>query len=295
MKKTIVAAAILFFGVFTCLSQSIERSVVASSGDYFEGAGISLSWTLGEIATEAYTSGNTILTQGFQQPDITLRIYVDLTAFLEGPFNGTVMNTDLSDLTILPVTQPYNIPPWNYTGTESLGIVPLPNKVDWILIELRDAPNASSATPTTVVARKAGIIMNDGSVVNPDGSPNLEFSTNINDQLYVVVWHRNHLGMMSALPLVESGGVYTYNFTTAMGMAYLNGQKSLNGNVYGMYAGDADADGECGMNDIDSYWNAQAGIKGYYSGDFDMNSQVNNQDKNDHWHPNKTFVSQVPE
>ena len=201
MKSFTVILAMLLSGITACFSQSIERDVVASSGDYFEGAGISLSWTLGEIATETYISGNTILTQGLQQPDITLRIYVDLTAFLEGPFNGTTMDNDLSDLGLLPALQPYNTAPWNYPGTESLGIIPLPNKVDWVIIELRDAPIASSATPATTIARKAGIIMNDGSVVNPDGSPNLEFSNTINYQLFVVIWHRNHLGMMSAFPL----------------------------------------------------------------------------------------------
>ena len=294
MKTIIFTSTLLFFGVISCLSQSIERSVVASSGDYYEVGNISLSWTLGEIATETYTSGNTILTQGFQQPDITLRIYVDITAFLEGPFNGTDMNNDLSDLNLLPVTQPYNAPPWNYPGTESLGIVPLPNKVDWVLIELRDAINAPSATPSTTIARKAGIIMNDGSVVNPDGSANLEFSHTINNQLFVVIWHRNHLGMMSAFPLSESGGVYTYNFTSSMGMAYLNGQKNLNGSVYGMVAGDADGNGEIESIDKDSYWAIQAGEKGYKPADFDMNSQVDNIDKNDFWIENNNTSSQIP-
>jgi hypothetical protein len=128
-----------------------------------------------------------------------------------------------------------------------------------------------------------------------DGASDLEFSVSISDQLFVVLWPRNHLGMMSAFPLTESGGVYSYDFTTAMGMAYLNGQKSLNGSVYGMYAGDADADGEVGPNDKDSYWALQAGEKGYQSADFDMNTQVNNQDKNDYWFQNMSEFSKVPE
>lgn len=294
MKTPILLFAFLA-GTMFCAAQSIERDVVASSGDYFEGADISLSWTLGEVATDTYMNGNTIVTQGFQQPDIILRIYVDLTAFLEGPFNGTDMNTDLSDLTMLPVTQPYNTAPWNYPGTESLGIVPLPNKVDWVLIELRDAVDAPSATPATVIARKAGIIMDDGSVVNPDGSSNLEFSHPINNQLFVVIWHRNHLGMMSAYPISEYDGVYSYNFTTAMGMAYLNGQKSLNSNVYGMVAGDADGNGEIESIDKDGYWAIQAGETGYKSADFNLEGKVDNKDKNDYWLVNKSAVSQVPD
>jgi len=294
MKRILFSILLMSLWVGHLMSQSIERDIVASSGDYFEGAGISLSWTLGEVATETYANGNTILTQGFQQPDITLRIYVDLTAFLEGPFNGTDMNTDLSDLTMLPVTQPYNTAPWNYPGTESLGIVPLPNKVDWVLVELRDAAIAETATSATMIARKAAIIMNDGSVVNPDGSSNLEFSYTLNDQLFVVIWHRNHLGMMSAFPLTELAGVYTYNFTTSMGMAYMNGQKNLNGNVYGMYSGDADANGE--VNGSDKFlWIGDAGEKGYLSTDFNMNGHASNQDKNDKWLGNNGVTSKVPE
>jgi len=47
-------------------------------------------------------------------------IELNLKAFLEGPFNGTTMNTDLTNSTILPILQSYNTSPWNYTGTEAL-------------------------------------------------------------------------------------------------------------------------------------------------------------------------------
>ncbi len=293
MKITIFTITFFLVGITTCLSQSIERSVVASSGDYYEAGNISLSWTLGEIATETHTSGNTILTQGFQQPDITLRIFVDLTAFLEGPFNETDMNSSLNSIGLVPLSQPYNTSPWNYPGIESVSSIPNSNVVDWLLIELRDAANAPSATSGTMISRKAAFILKDGSVVGMDGLSNLEFNCTINNQLYVVVWHRNHLGMMSAIPLIESGGIYTYNFTTAMGMAYLNGQKGLNGGVYGMYAGDADGNGAVNTADK-SIWVDDTGKKGYKTADFNMNSQVSNQDKNDRWLGNINVLSKVP-
>jgi len=293
--KTQILLIVFFASVLICPAQSIERDVVASSGDYYEGANISLSWTLGEIAIETYDNGSNILTQGFQQPGITLRIYVDLIAFLEGPYNGSDMDITLNSEGLLPLTQPFNTSPWGYSGTESVGAIPNPEVVDWLLVELRDAVDAPSATPATRMARKAAFIRSDGSVVGLDGFSELHFDVNIDNNLIVVLWHRNHLGMMSAFALTEAGGVYDYNFTSAMGMAYLNGQKSLNGGVYGMYAGDADADGEIGPNDIDSYWDLQAGEMGYKSVDFNMNTQVRNQDKNDYWHPNKTIISQVPE
>ena len=155
--------------------------------------------------------------------------------------------------------------------------------------------DAPSATPATIIAQQAGFVIKDGSVVGTDGLSKIEFNKSITNQLFVVVWHRNHLGMMSAFPVTESVGVYTYNFTTAMGMAYLNGQKGLNGSVYGMYAGDADGSGEIESIDNDGYWAIQAGVKGYRSADFDMNTQVNNQDKNDLWFMNNSQSSLIPE
>ena len=51
-------------------SQSLERSVTATSGNYFYQAGTgSLSFTVGENAVTTLTAPNNILTQGFQQPD----------------------------------------------------------------------------------------------------------------------------------------------------------------------------------------------------------------------------------
>ena len=50
-----------------CFSQSNESEVIATSGEYFEGAGISISWTLGETINETFSNENIILTQGFQQ------------------------------------------------------------------------------------------------------------------------------------------------------------------------------------------------------------------------------------
>jgi hypothetical protein len=179
MKTIILTIMIAAMGTGVLIAQSIERDVVASSGDYFEGADISLSWTLGETATKTYSSDDNILTQGFQQPDITLRIFVDLSAFLEGPFNGTDMNTELNGLTDFPLSQPYNQPPWNYSGTESVGSIPNSNVVDWLLIELRDATDAPSATPPTIIAQQAAFVLMDGSVVGMDGSSILSFNHSI--------------------------------------------------------------------------------------------------------------------
>lgn len=51
------------------MAQSVQLSptVIASAGNYSEADGISLSWTLGEVAVSTLSNGNLVLTQGFQQ------------------------------------------------------------------------------------------------------------------------------------------------------------------------------------------------------------------------------------
>ncbi len=46
---------------------SLAPSVIGAGGAYAENEEISLSWTLGELATSTLTGGDFILTQGFQQ------------------------------------------------------------------------------------------------------------------------------------------------------------------------------------------------------------------------------------
>jgi len=226
----------------------------------------------------------------------TLPIILDLKVFLEGPFNGTHMNTDLTNSTILPINQPYNTSPWNYNGMENISSIPT-NTVDWVLIELRDATDAASATPDKVVSRQAAILLNDGSVVGIDGSFDPEFSYSPNHQLFLAIYHRNHLPVISNYPLIESTGIYHYDFTTGMDKAYGGSlaQKELSGGVWGMMAGDSDASGTINQDDKSVYWDINTGLQGYLPSDLNLDTQVNNQDKNDYWLPNDGEGSQVPE
>ncbi len=62
----------LLLFVLICLmlvgyGQSISSSVIATAGGSSEAGGINLSWTMGELAIETFTTTNLILTQGFQQ------------------------------------------------------------------------------------------------------------------------------------------------------------------------------------------------------------------------------------
>jgi hypothetical protein len=53
------------------------QQAVSSAGTYFENESGSISWTLGEVVIETLSAGETILTQGFQQPSILLGTFYE--------------------------------------------------------------------------------------------------------------------------------------------------------------------------------------------------------------------------
>ncbi|MBN1341009.1 MAG: hypothetical protein JXA03_16895, partial [Bacteroidales bacterium] len=225
-------------------------------------------------------------------------IHLDLKALLQGPFNGTEMQCFLNTYGYLPQTQPYNIEPYFYTGTETANPIPNGNIVDWVLVELREtAGPANTATPATMTGRKAGFVLRDGTITESDGVSLMEFSlTPVND-LYVVIWHRNHLGIMSNYPLSSSGLVYSYDYSSSQDKVYggANAHRELAPGIWGMAAGDGNCDGQVSTGDKIEVWVVQSGTSGYLQGDFNMNSNVENGDKIDIWAPNAGLGSQVPQ
>jgi hypothetical protein len=220
-----------------------------------------------------------------------------LKVFLEGPYIGNhTMSTALAIDGIVPLSQPYNIAPWHYSGSESITGIPNINVVDWILVELREAASPELATASSAIARKAGFILMDGSIVASDGTSDLHFYISPVSNVYAVVEHRNHLGIMSASPLVESNGVYSYDFTSGLGQVYgeMNGHKEIDGGVWGMVGADGNADGQINNLDKNDVWLAQQGAFGYKSGDFNMDSQVTDEDINSFWIPNTGFGAHIP-
>jgi hypothetical protein len=114
--------------------------------------------------------------------------------------------------------------------------------------------------------------------------------------LFVVVYHRNHLAIMSANPVTGSSCVYSYDFTTGNGQAYgIDSQKDLGGGVYGMIGGDANADNTVDDSDKTVSWKSETGLSGYLSSDLNLDGQSNNRDKNEVWILNIGKNGQVPE
>jgi len=224
---------------------------------------------------------------------------VELKVFLEGPFNGSDMNTFLTanpgPVEGFPLSQPYTGSPWNYSGTES--VVTLPdNIVDWILVDFRDATDAALANASTTIDRQAAFLLNNGFVVGLDGVTNLQLNNSVSEQLFVVIYHRNHLDIISADPLVVSGGTYNYDFTTNVSTVYggINAHKEIGTGIWGAIGGNGFVDDNINTLDKTNCWLIEAGLGGYLYGDFNMDCTVDNKDKNDHWQPNEGKTSQVP-
>lgn len=216
--------------------------------------------------------------------------YLDIKVFLEGPFNGTDMNTDLNE--IIPLQQTLGV--IGYNGTEEVDEIPNTDVVDWIGVELRDAPDINSATEETAVAGGAFFLLKDGSIVALDGSSLPSFDVQIVNQLFVVIWHRNHLPVASNYPLSESFGTYSYDFTTSANQAFGDNQSSLDG-VFGMIGGNLNADNIINNFDLSEAWQVEAGNNGYYTEDGNMDTEVDNKDKDDLWYDNQNMIEILPE
>ncbi|GAA4451064.1 hypothetical protein GCM10023189_12530 [Nibrella saemangeumensis] len=152
-------------------------------------------------------------------------------AYLQGALFGvflpdTLMRDDLRVRGLLPTTSPYT--PANgftaltVTGTVNPSVFSVtgPNAiVDWVFVELRNPAN-----PTQVVDSRSALIQRDGDIVNLDGVSPVRFNSATAASYYVVVKHRNHLGVMTqtAVPLSTTGTVVDFRRASTPTYTYTN-------------------------------------------------------------------------
>ncbi len=111
-----------------------------------------------------------------------------------------------------------------------------------------------------------------------------------------MIHHRNHLSIMSATGLTETGGIYSYDFTTGSGQAYggTSAQKELTTGIWGMIGGDGDRNGTIGTSDKSDCGRCRQETEGYLETDYNLDAESNNLDKDDIWEPNVGAGTQVP-
>jgi hypothetical protein len=254
-----------------------EGTTISLFSDDYSGASrpVGAAWDVGAFEFGGTQSNN---------------VNVKAKIFLQGPFNSSSMQTTLNQGSYLPILQPYNAPPWNYNGTENLGSGPSSTMVDWVLVELRNANN-----PSQIVARRAALLKNNGSLLEPNGNEGVVFNNTVPGSYYLAIYHRNHLAIMSSGPVPLSTNSTLYDFTNAMNKAYgQNPMIQLASGIYGMYASDGNADGVIDLTDRDDIWLIENGNMGYLEGDFNMNSGVTVHDVNQFWNTNNGKATQVP-
>lgn len=194
---------------------------------------------------------------------------LDISAFLDGPFNGTRMEVDLTSLGLVPTLQPYNVSPWTYPGIEESTLPS--NMVDWVLVRLR----SGSIDNLGNVKRRSYELLADGSMSEPRTFAKIR---GLDPGYYFVeLVHRNHLDVISNVPVrYEWGNPITHDFT-ARQSAYSNGglaQRDENSTIR-MWAGDGDVNGSISAFDFLTVWlPANGGPATYDLSDFNMDGST---------------------
>ncbi|MCB2221580.1 MAG: hypothetical protein KQI35_14375 [Bacteroidetes bacterium] len=268
-----------------------STTLITISENWFEYSNIEYRVTTVDINGNESDPGAT------WQTTVEPGFFANFKVMLEGPFTGSMMSTTLNEQDVIPLSQPYNTSPWNYNGTESVTAIPSPDIVDWILLELRQAPYVDYATSSTVVARKAAFLKSNGDIVAMDGMTFPRFDIVPSNDYYLAIWHRNHLGVLSAQPITMEEDQMTYDFTTGPDKYYhgIQGTKGLSAGTWGMIAADLNGDGIVDETDKSAGWNVEAGKSGYLFSDANLDAHTNNNDKNQLLYSNISLESQVPE
>ncbi len=182
-------------------------------------------------------------------------VHLSVRAYLQGAYNTQtgLMTDKLLTKGFLPKPQPFDklvtsfgytvfegVPPFNHFGKEvmsdSVKAMPAGNTpVDWMLLELRDVDD-----PVKRVAAKATLLQRDGDVINAEtGSTNIVFRGVPPGNYYVVLRHRNHIGVMTATRLSLTETATVIDFTQPSYAVYGNNQRYLAGDKAFLWAGDA--------------------------------------------------------
>ncbi len=214
---------------------------------------------------------------------------VSLKVFLEGAYNEAddAMNANLTS--VLPVTQPYNVAPYNYTGDESVYEWMLDGVVDWVVVEAREGnPQITGDRATTTVETKVGLLTTNGTIVSTNGYSPLKFySLDKEQSYYFCVRHRNHLDILTATALPVNDDV-VYDFSADVDNAFGSLQQTWNDSQTRamMYTGDYNQDGVIQVSDFDYWIQTPAVLDTYSSADGTLDGVVQTTDF-DAWIPNK--------
>lgn len=257
-----------------------DNALAAFNGQFFQG-----TWILRvqDVATQDQgVLNNWCLIPTLNNPTVGIQPRV----LLEGPYAGAgLMNDALRSGGLIPLAQPYTGLGYSFVGGGSesttapvLAVTGNNAIVDWVIVELR-----SSSNPATIVASRAALLQRDGDIVDVDGTSAVAITAAAGNY-YVVVRHRNHLGIMTATAQALSSSPLIINFTLA-GTATFGtaARKDISGTQV-MWSGNVDFNTQLAYtgspNDRDPILQRIGGtvptttVSGYYSEDVNMDGLV---------------------
>ncbi len=227
---------------------------------------------------------------------IRQKVELDLKVILSGPYTNVLMSTDLNQGGHLPTDQPYSIAPWNYSGTESIS-TPSADMVDWVLVHLMKG--IPGDVNPTIISTRAAILHDNGEIFAVDENSPLSMGPQLPGAYYVLIEHRNHLGVVSSIPILANwDDAVNYDFSDSLSKAYSAGGAAMNdlgSGFFGLWGGDGDANKITSSFDFLNTWLPVNGSPAaYLAGDFDMNGLVTAFDFLQVWLPANGQASQVP-
>lgn len=177
-------------------------------------------------------------------PLVTVRPRV----FLDGPLNTTtnIMGDQLRSFQLLPSAEPYTAMGYTHVasgGAESASPTAMGpggnnNVVDWVVVELRDP-----LEPATIYATRSALLQRDGDVVGTNGGSPVDFPFPPGSY-HITIRHRNHLGVMTASPIVLDASPTIIDFTSSATSTWGTDARKNTGSVMSLWAGDATFDGQ---------------------------------------------------
>ena len=157
------------------------------------------------------------------------------------------MTNDLQSLNIVPLSQPFSIAPFNYSGIESVSNFNFQASVcDWVLVDILDTTN-------NLILRKAALLKTNGHLLDVSnvgvdiGLEGIKIdNVTAASSFKVIVRHRNHLALSTLPNVVISPGQRT-NLDLSVSQNILsNSQIEVTTNIFGLRKGNTDSNEKIG-------------------------------------------------
>ncbi|MCD4651436.1 MAG: lamin tail domain-containing protein [Candidatus Cloacimonetes bacterium] len=209
-------------------------------------------------------------TPGAENSAADTNVYSQVKIMLEGVYDVANHNMLLNLNANLPLTSPY---------MDILVVTAIPaTAVDWVYIELRDAPDSPCNGSSFFVTQDGYVVTENGNAVNFD---------NPAGDYYVVVIHRNHIAAMSLVAHTFDTSMtqicdLTLDNSANFGTIANDGVNELETGVYGLIAGETTDPGSTGgtITDPDKgIINTDNGASGYQLADINFSATVTDTDK----------------